>query len=101
MARPAKLSKEQVESWLAAHPGWELSGDAIRRTYTFPDFSSAVGFVVRVSLLAEKCDHHPDIELGWGRAALTWTTHDAGGLTSLDLELAAGSDAMYPPAKER
>ena len=101
MARPAKLPKEQIDSWLVGHAGWERSGDAIRRTYTFPDFSSAVGFVVRVSMLAEKRDHHPDVELAWGRASLSWTTHDAGGLTSLDLELAAGSDALYQPAKER
>jgi 4a-hydroxytetrahydrobiopterin dehydratase len=50
--------------------------------------------VVRVGLAAEKKDHHPDVELGWGRARVLWTTHDAGGITSLDVELAALTDSF-------
>jgi 4a-hydroxytetrahydrobiopterin dehydratase len=94
MARPSKLSKEQIDQWLGAHPTWSREGEALVRTYTFADFSAALGFVVRVGLLAEKRDHHPDVELGWGRAKLRWTTHDAGGITALDAELAEGSDAL-------
>ena len=59
-----------------------------RRTFKLPDFSTALGFVVRVGMAAEKRDHHPDIELGWGRAKIVWTTHDQKGVTSLDTELA-------------
>ena len=54
----------------------------------FPDFSAALGFVVRVGLIAEKRDHHPDISFGWGKAHVLWSTHDAGGITQLDLDLA-------------
>ena len=50
---------------------------------------------MRVGLVAEKRDHHPDIELGWGRARVVWTTHDQKGVTSLDTELAEASDAIF------
>lgn len=97
MARPAKLEHAAVEAWLGAHPGWARETgphEAIAKRFTFPDFSAALGFVVRVGLLAEKRDHHPDVLLAWGKATLLWTTHDAGGITELDLELAAASDAL-------
>lgn len=92
MARPQKLPAETVDTWLAAHPEWRRDKDGIARAYKLKDFSEALGFVVRVGLAAEKADHHPDIELGWGKARLYWTTHDAGGITQLDLDLAAASD---------
>jgi 4a-hydroxytetrahydrobiopterin dehydratase len=95
MARPTKLESNAVDAWLAAHAGWERAGaGAIAKKYTFPDFSAALGFVVRVGCMAEKRDHHPDVELGWGRARLTWSTHDAGGVTQLDLDAAGASDEL-------
>ena len=74
-------------------------GPKAKRTRTpsilaFPDFASALAFVVRLGCLAEKKDHHPDIELGWGKVRVLWTTHDAGGLTRLDLEMAEAADAL-------
>ncbi len=83
-----------VDAWLAAHPGWTRDGDAIARAYAWPDFGAALGFAVRLGLVAEKRDHHPDIHLGWGKARVMWTTHDAGGITPLDLDLAAATDAL-------
>jgi 4a-hydroxytetrahydrobiopterin dehydratase len=97
MARPSKLDAGAVEAFLKSHEGWARVGDggaAIARAYTFADFSAALGFVVRVGLAAERHDHHPDVELGWGRARVLWSTHDAGGVTSLDLELAEKTDAL-------
>jgi 4a-hydroxytetrahydrobiopterin dehydratase len=94
MARPAKLDDAHVSAWLASHAGWERVGQAIVRRYAFPDFNAALGFVVRVGLAAEKRDHHPDVELGWGRARVLWSTHDAGGITELDLALAEACDEM-------
>jgi 4a-hydroxytetrahydrobiopterin dehydratase len=95
MTRPAKLDVTVVDTWLAAHPGWQRRGaDGIVKPYAFPDFASALAFVVRVACLAEKVDHHPDIELGWGRARVLWSTHDAGGVTELDLSAAAATDAI-------
>lgn len=94
MSRPARLDPGSIEAFLAAHEGWSRAGEAITRAYSFADFSAALGFVVRVGLAAEKRDHHPDIELGWGKVRVRWTTHDAGGISALDLELAETTDAI-------
>ena len=97
--RPSKLDAQTLEKWLGSHTGWEMAQvrgqEAIARTFKFADFSAALGFVVRVGLVAEKRDHHPDVELGWGRARVVWTTHDQKGVTSLDTELAEASDAIF------
>jgi 4a-hydroxytetrahydrobiopterin dehydratase len=97
MARPTKLDTDTLDAWLGAHPDWSRAGEgaaaAIARTYTFADFATALSFVVRIGCLAERRDHHPDVELGWGRARLRWSTHDAGGVTQLDLDAAEASDA--------
>ncbi len=97
MPRPTKLDIAAVDTFLAAHPGWARVGDgAIAKAFKLPDFSAALAFVVRVGLLAEKRDHHPDVELGYGRARVLWSTHDAGGVTVLDLELAEATDKLAP-----
>ena len=97
-ARPAKLEASEVEAWLAAHAGWEREGDAaIVRAYKLADFGAAVAFTVRLGFVAEKRDHHPDVLVGWGKARVLWTTHDAGGLTRLDLDLAEATDKLATP----
>jgi 4a-hydroxytetrahydrobiopterin dehydratase len=96
MARPTKLAASAVDAWVAAHPGWERDGEgAIARRYAFADFASALAFTVRIGCLAEKRDHHPDVELGWGRARVLWSTHDAGGVTQLDLDAAEATDQRF------
>lgn len=95
MARPTKLEAREIEAWLASHSDWKIvDGKALARSFAFPDFSGALAFVVRVGLAAERRDHHPDVELGWGRARVVWTTHDAGGITALDVELATLTDSF-------
>jgi 4a-hydroxytetrahydrobiopterin dehydratase len=95
MPRPSKLDVATVDAFLSVHHGWTRAGEgAIARSFTFADFSSALAFVVRVGLAAEKRDHHPEVELGWGRARVTWSTHDAAGITPLDLELAEVTDSL-------
>jgi len=98
MASREKLSEEAIAAFLAAHPGFDCKGGALRRTYTFPDFASALAFVVRVGLAAEKRDHHPDVSLGWGRAEIAWSTHDRGGITGVDVEMAEATDKLYAQA---
>jgi 4a-hydroxytetrahydrobiopterin dehydratase len=89
MARPTLLDREHLDGWLHTHAGWAREGDgAIARRFDFPDFSTALGFAVRIGLAAEKHDHHPDVTIGWGYARVVWSTHDAGGVTALDLQLA-------------
>ena len=96
MSRPTKLEGLVVNAWLAMHGDWTRDGDtSIARTFKLPDFSSALAFVVRIGMAAEKHDHHPDIELGWGRVKVTWSTHDAKGLTKLDLDLAEITEVIF------
>jgi 4a-hydroxytetrahydrobiopterin dehydratase len=95
MARPTKLDTSVVDAWLAGHAGWERAGaGALAKRFSFPDFAAALAFTVRVGCLAEKRDHHPDVELGWGRARVLWSTHDAGGVTQLDLDAATATDKL-------
>ena len=95
MSRPGKLEAAVVDAWLAGHPGWAREGaGAIVRTFAFSDFAAALAFVVRIGCAAEKHDHHPDVALGWGKARILWTTHDAGGVTQLDLDAAEACDRV-------
>ena len=64
--------------------GWELAGDAIRRTFTFGDFAEAVSYVVRLGFAADAADHHPDIDIRYKRVTLAYSTHSEGGLTEKD-----------------
>ena len=94
MARPSKLDRTVVDAWLARHPGWVLEGDALVRTFATADFAAALAFAVRLGMVAEKRDHHPDILIGWGKARVLWSTHDAGGISQLDLDLAEVTEEL-------
>jgi 4a-hydroxytetrahydrobiopterin dehydratase len=91
--RMAKLTSEQVAALGASLPGWSVDGEVIRRTYEFKNFVEAMAFVTKVAILSEKANHHPDIDIRWNRVSLALTTHDAGGLTEKDTDLAAAVDA--------
>ena len=76
-------------------PAWSRDGVLrLRRELKFRNFRDAFGFTARLALLAESEGHHPDLELGWGRVAVTLTTHAAGGLTDNDFILAAKIDRL-------
>ncbi len=77
-------------------PGWSMveGRDAIARTFRFEDFSQAWGFMSRVALLAEKHDHHPEWFNVWNRVEITLSTHDAGGLSARDVQLAKAIDMV-------
>lgn len=77
---------------------WRREGDELVRELTFADFAGAMEFVNAVAQAAEAAGHHPDITIRWNRVALTLSTHSAGGLTQLDLDLARAIDALVPPA---
>jgi 4a-hydroxytetrahydrobiopterin dehydratase len=94
MSRPKKLSDDEIQAFLAAHPGWAVEGDALARTFSFDGYAAGIAFVVRVGFAAEARDHHPDLAVGYGRVKVTWTTHDAGGISGLDVELAERTDAI-------
>jgi 4a-hydroxytetrahydrobiopterin dehydratase len=88
------LSLEQAQSMLAALPEWQINSGELVRTYKFADFVAALGFVNRVGQLAEKAGHHPDIDIRYNKVRLALVTHDAGGLTSKDFDLAAQADKV-------
>ncbi len=90
----ALVSDQEIEAFLEPHPEWERTGNQISRTYEFMSFADSMGFVTRVALLAEKADHHPDIEIRWTRVTLTLSTHSEGGLTVRDLDLADKLDGL-------
>ena len=73
---------------------WDEGRDAIARTLTFGDFPEAFAFMTRVALIAEKADHHPEWSNVWNRVEIALTTHDAGGLSHRDIELAEAIDAL-------
>ena len=84
-----RLDETQRQEFASAHPGWEIDGESITKTFTFRDFNGSMGFVTRVGLAAEVADHHPDIDIRWNKVTLTLSTHSEGALTAKDTELAA------------
>ena len=91
-----KLSAEARKSALAPLAGWkEVAGrDAIERTFVFKDFNEAFGFMSRAALIAEKNDHHPEWRNVYKTVEVVLATHDAGGVTKLDIELAKAMNAI-------
>lgn len=89
MARPPKLGESEIQEKMNGIPGWEYRDGALRREFTFPDFKRAFGFMSSVALAAEAADHHPDWSNVYNRVSIALSTHDAGGVTKLDFELAA------------
>jgi len=87
MSRPARQSIEDV---LAGLPGWTRADDpreAVTRSFRFDDFNAAFGFMTRVAIMADRLDHHPEWSNVYNRVDVVLTTHDAGGVTELDLKL--------------
>lgn len=96
---PQILSGNDRATALLGLPGWqECDGrDAIRRDFTFHDFSEAFAFMTRVALAAEKLNHHPEWNNVYNRVSITLSTHDTGGLTERDIRLAHLIDAACGP----
>jgi len=88
----SRLDEAAIAQALRQAPGWERAGSEIKRTYRFKDFREALGFVNRVGELAERAGHHPDIDIRYSAVTLVLSTHDAGGLTSKDFDLARAID---------
>jgi len=82
------LSDAEITQRLASLPGWARAESRIRRTFSFDDFKGSMAFVNRVAELAEAADHHPDVDIRYSKVTLTLSTHDAGGLTERDFDLA-------------
>ena len=88
------LSDGEIDTALAELPGWRRAGDSLVRTVESPSFPAAVELVRKVAEAAEAANHHPDIDIRWRKVTYTLSTHSAGGLTQLDLDLAAQIDSL-------
>jgi 4a-hydroxytetrahydrobiopterin dehydratase len=92
------LSAAEVDASLGEqHIAWERVDDELVTTVTLHDFAAALAFVNAVGAAAEAANHHPDIDIRWNKVRLVLSTHSAGGLTVLDLALAAAIDRLRPP----
>ena len=90
------LSEERAGALLAQVPGWQLqeSGEAIARTFRFENFHDTMAFVNAVAWIAHRENHHPDLEVGYGRCRVRYTTHAIGGLSDNDFICAAKVNAL-------
>ena len=93
---PSLLSADQRQTLPTTLPHWTIHEQSISREVVFNDFNEAFGFMSRVALLAESRNHHPNWSNVYNRVSITLSTHDLGGLSDLDVELAAAIDQLLP-----
>ena len=96
MTKTGTLDPGKRDRALEDLPQWHFDPDtsSITRQFKFSDFPEAFGFMTRVALIAEKADHHPDWSNSWNKVTISLTSHDAGGLTQKDIDLAGAIDAQ-------
>jgi 4a-hydroxytetrahydrobiopterin dehydratase len=88
------IAVEDAEQRLTALPGWKIDSGELVKTFQFKDFREALAFVNGVGKAAESAGHHPDIDIRYNRVRLALITHDAGGLTDKDFDLATAANKM-------
>jgi 4a-hydroxytetrahydrobiopterin dehydratase len=91
---PDLVADDDLATFLDDHPGWSTKDGMLHRELTFADFAEAFGFMARVALWAEKMNHHPEWSNVWNRVTIDLITHDVGGLSDLDVELATRIDSI-------
>ena len=94
MAAPVRLTDAEVSGRLDALPGWSAKDGKLHKAFAFKDFAEAWGFMSAVALVAETMGHHPEWSNVWNRVTVDLTTHDAGGITALDFELAGRMETL-------
>jgi 4a-hydroxytetrahydrobiopterin dehydratase len=88
------LSDADIKTRLVAVPDWQIESGELVRTFLFKDFRQSLAFVNQVGEVAEKAGHHPDIDIRYNKVRLALITHDAGGITAKDFDLAAAADKL-------
>ena len=94
MARPSRLPEAEIASRLSALPGWSVKGGKLHRELAFADFAQAFAFMGDVAREAEALQHHPEWFNVYNRVVIDLTTHDAGGVTTLDFDLARRAEDL-------
>jgi 4a-hydroxytetrahydrobiopterin dehydratase len=87
-----KLNEESIEGWLKGRDGWNRKSDTLKKEFSFDSFRDSIVFVNRVATLADAAEHHPDIDVRYDTVVIGLSTHDAGGITEKDLDLAEQID---------
>ncbi len=87
-----KLNRESVQGWLKRHEGWSRKSNKLVKDYSFHSFRDSIVFVNRLATLADSANHHPDIDVRYDSVRVMLTTHDVGGISDKDLELAEQID---------
>ena len=88
------IEKNQLNSFIEKNPSWMIDNKTIKKKYKFDNFIEAFGFMTKVALLAEKMDHHPNWQNTYNKVTIELTTHDSGGITNNDIELAKAIDKL-------
>lgn len=88
------LPDNEIREGLGKLTGWERRGDEIEKVYELPSFPDAIAFVTRVGFLAEKADHHPDLDVRWRKVRVALSTHSEGGITDKDVALAGEIESL-------
>jgi 4a-hydroxytetrahydrobiopterin dehydratase len=91
---PTALKPDEITRRLSSLDGWTLQASEIRRTFNFKNYYETMAFVNAVAYLAHRADHHPDMEVGYNKLTIRYSTHSAGGVTENDLAEAAKVDAL-------
>ncbi|MCB2206101.1 4a-hydroxytetrahydrobiopterin dehydratase [bacterium] len=89
------LAQQEVHTRLEKMSGWSLSDGQITRTYDAASFHRAIGFVAQIAILAEKADHHPDIDIRYNKVVISLSTHSENGITDKDFSLAEQIDEAF------
>ena len=97
MTKPTKLSQQKIAQGLAKLNSWKRDRNAITKEFTLGSFTGAARFIAKIAPIANRMDHHPDLQLyRYKRVKIMLTTHDAGGITQKDFDLAAKIDTLAP-----
>ena len=91
---PGKLSDLEIQRALGSLPGWARRGEVLVKTFTRPTFADGIAFVDRIAEAADAMDHHPDIDIRYTKISCSLSSHDAGGITQRDLDLASKIEAV-------
>lgn len=91
------LAPTDVQRQLKDLPGWSLKDNALQRTWQFKDHYQTMAFVNAVAWISHTTDHHPDMQVGYNKVTLAYTTHSAGGITDLDMNCAAAVSRLPQP----
>lgn len=87
-----KLNADSIKSWLATHKGWKRTANKLTKDFAFSSFRDSIVFVNRIASVADHYNHHPDIDVRYSKVTVTVTTHDVGGITAKDLDVAEQID---------